>query len=198
MQTPPTDEIPDWFLGSPIRVIGFEIGEFTIDAEVHHSLKPEFDPADMPKVVALHRVVRTDGEPLGDQPIRIDLAALAFDALFFAADLVMVPQETPGDPDLVMYGPGTASDWRKAAGGIRRVAGATGIRWTTQSDRWLIDTWRHLLASGHGTQEDLAEELGTTAKQISARLRMLRTKFGSERVPEGRRGRPSKEKGPRP
>jgi hypothetical protein len=178
------DYSPEWVL-PPQFTTTVHVGDFLVDAEIRHALRPgSLHEEDYPEVVTIHRLVRFDGEPLGAKAIRIDLRTVAVDAVIKASRLVMVPNSDG------VYGIGGPT-WRDAARLVRRLASDIGgFRWTPEKDEFLVDTWRHFHETGHGTQTDLADELGLDTKRISDRLRLLRKKWGEEKVPEGRRGRP--------
>ncbi len=180
---------PGWLLTSPIHA-EVRVGDFIVEAEVRHGLGDHpIRPPDYPEVVAVKRVARADGRPLGAQPITLDLSAVALDVVVQASRFVLVPNADG------VYG--RKDGWKEAAIAIRRLAVDLdgGFNWTNEKHEWLMDVWRHVHETRHGNQKDIAQALGLATKTVSNRLVKLRRRWGEEKVPLGRPGREKKSQG---
>jgi hypothetical protein len=174
-------------------VEGLHIGDYVVDLEISHGLRPGvLLDEDRPEVVSISRLARIDGQPLGNKPISLNLKAAAIDAVIKGGCRLVMVRSTD-DPSL--YVGGNQPNWRQAALLVRRLASDFGgFRWSKETDDWLVEVWRHFQEDHdpetRATQKDLADALGLDVNIVRDRLRRLRKSRGVERVPEGRRGRP--------
>lgn len=189
---------PVWQMPKRFRVKGLRVaGDLVIDCEVEHGIRDgRMAFEDQPRIIEITKLVRADGEPLGNDPITIDLRSAAIDAVVHGSHLVKVRVRAKGTKDGFMWvAPTGGEEWRAAARVVRQVASEFGgARWTPERDEWLMRAWRHIVDHGCATQGDLADELGVPKDRITDRLRVLRKRYSTDAVPLGKRGRPSKER----